>query len=596
MVFTNATSLLLDVSVTAATYTPGIDYPRPYIFEIPTEYNRVGNFPDGFVWGTATSSHQIEGAVEDRGLNIWDKFAYESNAGMADEACNADRSFCENADVACDHYHRFKEDVAMMREMGLKTYRLSISWPRLLADGTLDGGVSDKGVQFYNDLLDELLANGIEPYVTIFHWDLPLAFHDGTSGQNGWLDESIIDHFVDYSTLCFDLFGDRVKNWITFNEAWVFGMLGYGAGTKAPGVPFTWQPVDLPGNPGIPNTSGSGNNPYVVGHNVLRAHVQAVVAYRDMYQGDAQGEIGMTNNCDWGEPASRSPEDIAAAQRYVEWYLGWFADVIYLGDYPASMRDKLGDRLPAFTDDETKMFLDNKPDFFGLNHYTTNMIAHVPSPSTYDADPTQWSYFGDRELEEAYLPEVCQGCGPIQAASVWHKAAPWGTRKLLNWIADRYGNPPISITENGWSTHDSMEEEIYDTDRVLFYANTTSEVLKAINEDGVDVRGYFAWSMMDNYEWEYGYDERFGIHYVDFETQERTPKNSAEWLKRTVASNSLVDVSDLTTGPPARACLVSKLGAGTPGITDEWCQSNCRDAEGALAPACANAETALCAC
>jgi beta-glucosidase/6-phospho-beta-glucosidase/beta-galactosidase len=259
----------------------------------------------------------------------------------------------------------------------------------------------------------------------------------------------------------------------------------------------------------------------------------------------------MTNNCDWGEPASRSAEDIAAAQRFVEWYLAWFADVIYFGDYPPSMRQKLGDRLPRFTDDERDLFLANKPDFFGLNHYTTNMIADVPSPPGYDEDPTLWSYFIDREISEAYLPEACKGCGAVRAASVWHKAAPWGTRKLLNWIADRYDNPPIFVTENGWSSAGTKEEEIYDTDRVLFYANTTSEILKAINEDGVNVRGYFAWSMMDNYEWEYGYYERFGITHVDFDTLERTPKNSAEWLKRTVATNALVDVSDLTSGPPS---------------------------------------------
>ena len=531
-------------------YTPGVDYPRPYDNGIPSEYDRVGTFPADFVWGVATSAHQIEGGADERGANIWDPFAKEANPGMTDAACNANRSSCEDA---CDHYHLFREDVAMMKEMGLKSYRLSISWPRLLADGTVEGGVSEEGRRFYDDLLNELVGSGIDPYVTLYHWDLPLAFHDGTSGDNGWLDESIIGHYVQYSELCFELFGDRVKNWITFNEAWVFGMLGYGAGTKAPGMPFTWQPVDFPGNPGVPNAEGSGNYPYVVCHNVLRAHVLTVALYREKFPGKSRGAIGMTNNCDWGEPASRSQEDIAAAQRYMEWSLGWFGDVIYLGDYPQSMRQKLGDRLPVFTESERQMFLDNKPDFFGLNHYSTNMIGNAPNPPNYNSDSAHWSYWGDREVSEPYLPEACLGCGPVRAASVWLKSAPWGTRQLLNWIANRYDSPPILITENGWSTHGSMsmKEEINDTQRVLFYANTTSEVLKAINQDGVDVRGYFAWSLMDNYEWEMGYTERFGITYVDFETLERKPKNSAEWLRRTIASNSLVDVSDLISGPYA---------------------------------------------
>jgi beta-glucosidase len=550
---TNGTDGDGGTTTTTTRYAPGVDYPRPYEDGIPAEYDRGGAgdggafFPPGFVWGVGTSAHQIEGGSDERGTSVWDAFADAPNPGMADAACDDGRSSCDGASVSCDHYHRYREDVAAMASLGLRSYRFSISWPRLLAtDGTVGGGVSEDGRRFYDDLLDELVRVGIEPYVTLYHWDLPQSFHDGTSGENGWLDESIVGHFVRYSELCFDLFGDRVKKWITFNEPWVFGMLGYGAGTKAPGVPYTWQPVDLPGNPGVANADGSGNYPYVVGHNVLRAHVSVVASYREKFKGDdARGLIGISLNCDWGEPASRSPDDIAAAERYVEWQLGWFADIIYLGDYPMSMRRKLGDRLPVFAESERQMFLNNKPDFFGLNHYTTNMIVDAPSPPGYDDDPALWSYFGDREVSESYLPEVCAGCGPLRAASVWHKAAPWGTRKLLSWIANRYGGPPVLITENGWSSRGSMEEEINDIQRVLFHANTTSEVLKAINEDGVDVRGYFAWSMMDNYEWECGYSERFGITYVDFDTLERKPKNSAEWLRRTIASNSLVDVSDL---------------------------------------------------
>ena len=302
-------------------------FPSPYHGAYPTRYAPGLSFPDDFVWGLGTAAYQIEGAWDEdgRGASIWDRF---SGAGSF-EPSEGHEVKADSGAVTCDHYHRMKDDVALMAQLGLKNYRFSIAWPRLLPNGTRAGGVNQKGVDFYRRLIAELRAHGIEPYVTLFHWDLPDALQ--RPALPGWLDKAIVPLFRAYAELCFELYGDQVKYWTTFNEAWTFTVLGYGTGSKAPGKPYT----DM------------ARFPYLAGHNVLLAHAEAVEAFRSSPKVAANGgRIGITNNCDWNEPASASPEDVAAAERANEFWLAWFADPVWLGKYPDSMVRKLGARLP----------------------------------------------------------------------------------------------------------------------------------------------------------------------------------------------------------------------------------------------------------
>ncbi|KAL1529113.1 hypothetical protein AB1Y20_000073 [Prymnesium parvum] len=499
----------------------------PYQGAYPSAYAHGGKFPRGFVWGTGTAAYQIEGAWDEdgRGRSIWDTF---SGAGGATP--NPGHEVVgDTGDTACDHYHRYAEDVELMVELGLTNYRFSLAWPRLLPNGTLSGGVNQRGVDFYNRLIDALLAHGIQPYVTLYHWDLPEALQ--TAQLPGWLDPRLPAIFEEYATLCFRLFGDRVKFWTTFNEAWTFLVLGYGSGSKAPGRPYT----DI------------GSYPYRTGHHVLLAHARAVAAFRSDATLRRGGKIGITNNCDWNEPATASAADIAAAERANEWWLAWFADPIWLGDYPPSMRAKLGDRLPQFTAEE-KALLKGSADFFGLNHYGSQFVTDSPTPAGY-GNTTAFAYWADYEASAQHTAEM------PKAASAWLFSVPWGLRKLLRWVDRRYGRPPIYITENGWSTPggEGWEAGVVDPGRVLYYANYTSEVQRAINEDGVDVRGYFAWSLLDNFEWERGYSERFGLVYTDFHTQARHPKASARWYSATIKANAVVDPMPFV-APPQGSC------------------------------------------
>ena len=491
----------------------------PYRGQYPRTYVHEGSFPAGFTWGVGTAAYQIEGGYNEggRGASIWDVFSGagggEPNPGMQVKA---------TGDSACDHYHRWKDDVALMARLGLKNYRFSISWPRLLPNGTLAGGVNEEGVAFYSRLIEELHTHGIEPYVTLYHWDLPLALQ--TASLPGWLDPALEGFFADYAELCFSRFGERVKHWTTFNEAWTFVVLGYGTGSKAPGAPFT----------------NLATHPYLAGHTVLLAHAEAVRRFRAR---GGEGQIGITNNCDWREPLTSKPADIAAAERAVEWWLGWFADPIWRGDYPEAMRAALGERLPRFTSAQ-KAALKGSADFFGLNHYGSAFAVDHPNPAGYGAaagsTPSYFADFAAREVHDFEQYEGRAGEMP-RAASSWLYSAPWGLRKLLSWVARRYDNPPLYVTENGWSTpgDEGAATAVHDPGRLYFYANYTSEMRRAIYEDGVDVRGYFAWSLMDNFEWEMGYSERFGLVFTDFETQQRIPKASAKWFSELATTNAL---------------------------------------------------------
>jgi len=449
-------------------------------------------FPEDFVWGTATSSYQIEGAVDKGGRtpSIWDVFC-DTPGKVANNDSGA---------VACDHYHRYEEDVKLMAEMGVKAYRFSISWSRLLS-GNDASSINQEGVAFYDRLIDCCIAHGIEPWVTLYHWDLPQHLQDEIGG---WLGESISDLFADYAQVCFSRFGDRVKRWITINEAWVVSVLGYGQGVFAPG-------------------HKSNSEPYAVAHNLLLAHAKAVSVYRQQFQAKQGGLIGISNNCDWREPLTSGSEDRAAAQRALEFFLGWFADPIYLGDYPECMKHSVGDRLPSITD-EQRALIKGSSDFFGLNHYTTMFAAEA------NGELQEQSVYGNGGLNED------QGID-LSVDESWQKTdmqwavVPWGCRKLLEWISERYDYPDIYITENGCAYDDAPKNgEVDDQRRIDFYASYLGECANAI-DNGVKLKGYFAWSFMDNFEWASGYDKRFGVHYVDFDTGARLPKKSAKWFR-----------------------------------------------------------------
>ncbi len=455
-------------------------------------------FPKDFIWGSATSSYQIEGAAREggRAWSIWDAHAHTPGRTHKDET----------GDIGCDHYHRYKEDVKLMADLGLKAYRFSISWSRIQPDG--QGEVNREGIEFYSNLIDELLTHNIKPWITLYHWDLPLALQ---TEKDGWLNPEIADFFEKYAGICFKHFGDRVKNWITLNEPWVVAILGHGEGIFAPG-------------------RKSKSEPYQVAHQLLRAHGKAVSLYRQKYNPLQNGKIGITNNCDWREPLTNSEVDRDAAKRSLEFFIGWFADPIYFGDYPEVMKERVGDRLPRFTD-EDKAMIKGSSDFFGLNHYTGLYASDVDENSD-----VQNEVYGNGGLFEDQYVQLTADPDWKMTTMNW-AIIPWGCRKLLEWISNRYNNPPIFITENGCALDDQLiDGSVNDTVRKEY----VEEYLKACHQaiqNGVNLKGYFVWSFMDNFEWALGYSKRFGIHYVDYETLERTPKNSALWYKETIKNN-----------------------------------------------------------
>ena len=459
----------------------------------------MNTFPKDFIWGTATSSYQIEGAAkkDGKGPSIWDAF------------CTIPGKIAqhESGEVACDHYHKFKEDIQLMKNMGVKAYRFSIAWPRVMPTGK--DGVNEAGIKFYSELIDALLAAEITPWVTLYHWDLPLALQ---LEDDGWLGTKISTYFEAYASLCFERFGDRVKNWITLNEPWVVAILGYGQGVFAPG-------------------RVSKSEPYLAGHNLLLAHGKAVQVYRKKFS-HQNGQIGITNNCDWREPLTDSKEDKEAAERALQFFLAWFADPIYKGDYPAVMKERLGERLPEFTPEE-KELLWGTSDFFGLNHYTTMYAAHD------DGTEKERSVYGNGGISEDQEVDLSLDENWKVTYMNW-AVVPWGCRKLLEWISQRYDNPAIYITENGCAYPDKLENGVVnDQERLDFYKGYLTACQEAM-ANGVRLKGYFAWSFMDNFEWASGYEKRFGLHYVDFNTLERMPKNSALWLTDVIKNNTLV--------------------------------------------------------
>ncbi|KAF3958079.1 hypothetical protein CMV_016971 [Castanea mollissima] len=469
------------------------------------------SFPKDFIFGTASAAYQYEGAAKEggRGPSTWDIFTHRYPGKIKDGS---------NGDVAVDQYHRYKGDVRIMKKMGLDAYRFSISWSRVLPKGKLSGGVNKEGIKYYNKLINKLLARGLQPFVTLFHWDPPQALEDE---YGAFLSPHIVDDFRDYAELCFREFGDRVKHWITLNEPSSYVKYGYINGKSPPGRCSSWQQLNCTGG-------DSGTEPYLVSHNQLLAHASAVKVYKQKYQKVQKGSIGISLVSDWYEPFSNARHDRDAAQRALDFIFGWFVDPLTNGDYPHSMRSLVGDRLPIFTKEQSKL-VKGSFDFLGLNYYTANYAA--------DSDHSKAenkSYLTDSQTntstERNGIP-----IGP-KAASDWLYVYPRGIRDILLYTKKKYNNPLIFITENGIDEFNdatlSLKEALADNYRIDFYYQHFQYLHRAI-KDGVNVKGYFAWSLLDNFEWSNGYTVRFGINYVDYKNGlKRHPKLSARWFKK----------------------------------------------------------------
>uniref|UniRef100_A0AAU8GV38 Beta-glucosidase 6 n=1 Tax=Anoectochilus roxburghii TaxID=569774 RepID=A0AAU8GV38_9ASPA len=469
-----------------------------------------GDFPNGFVFGTASSAYQYEGAVHEdgRGPTVWDKFAH-SFGKVIDFS---------NADVAVDQYHRFEEDVQLMADMGMDAYRFSIAWSRIFPNGT--GQINHAGVDYYNKLINALLAKGIKPYVTLFHWDLPQALEDR---YKGWIDPQIINDFATYADTCFKEFGDRVKYWITFNEPHTVAIQGYDVGLQAPGhCSILLHLLCRGGN--------SATEPYLVAHNILLSHATIVKIYKSKYKAVQKGSIGISFDVMWFEPMSNSPKDIAATQRALDFQFGWFIDPIFFGEYPSSMRERVGDRLPKFSPSDSAM-VKGSLDFVGINHYTTYYTAE-------NSTNLIGVLLNDTLADSGTISLPFKDFKPIgdKASSIWLYIVPRGMRSLMNYIKEKYGNPPVIITENGMDDSNnpfvSIKDALKDDKRISYHDEYLGNLSAAIRDDGCDVRGYFVWSLLDNWEWAAGYTSRFGLYFVDYKDNlKRYPKNSVQWFK-----------------------------------------------------------------
>ncbi|KAL6712620.1 hypothetical protein ACN47E_000497 [Coniothyrium glycines] len=462
--------------------------------------------PATFQWGTATAAYQVEGGAsqDGKGKSIWDTFSHQSPS----------RTNGEHADVTCDHYNRMQDDVKLMSQLGVDIYRFSLSWSRIIPLGGRADPINEKGILFYNALIDELLKHNIKPVVTLYHWDLPQELYNR---YKGFLDtEEFREDFKHYAKLCFSRFGDRVTKWVTFNEPYIISIFAHLNGTLAPGH-CREQGTD------------TTTEPWRVGHTIILSHASVIQMYAADFQHSQQGTISIVLNGHFYEPFdSSSRADIDAAERRMVFYIGWFGDTIFQGqDYPQEMRDYLGQRLPSFTAADLQLLRETAHinAFYGMNHYSTKYARQLSEPPASD----DWT----SNIEEGPVNSKGEEVGPASAQQ-WLRVAPEGFRKLLNWVWKRY-KLPVIITENGCPCigEKDVSVAIDDTFRQRYFGLYLDAISRAISQDGVEVEGYYAWSLMDNYEWSAGYGPRYGIVHVDFETLERTPKGSAWYLKKT---------------------------------------------------------------
>ena len=445
-------------------------------------------FPKGFLWGTATASYQVEGAANEdgRGKSIWDTFSHTPGKILNND----------NGDIACDFYHKYKEDIQLIKSLNAKSYRFSISWSRIFPEGT--GTPNQKGLDFYSRMVDELLANGIEPFGTLYHWDLPQALQDK---NKGWQSKDTAKAFADYAGYMAEKLSDRVKHFFTLNELWTFIQLGYGDGVFAPGLKLPAAEL------------------YQARHHAVLAHGLAVEAIRA--KGKAGTKVGLAENIKVGVPVFESPENIKAAETATREFNAGYMTVIMEGKYTDSFLKKAGADAPKFTAEELKT-ISSPLDFCGINIYNPEAYVQaaanedgfekIPFAKSHPTSTSKWQILGPESLY-------------------------WGarhTQKLWN-VKEIY------ITENGTSGTDELtaDKKVYDTDRITFLRNYLTQLQRATSE-GVPVKGYFYWSLVDNFEWASGYGTRFGLYYMDYKTLERIPKLSVSYFRAMAEKNAVL--------------------------------------------------------
>jgi beta-glucosidase len=435
-------------------------------------------FPEDFLWGAATSAYQIEGSplADGAGPSIWHRFCH--TPGMV---ANGD-----TGDVACDHYGRFREDVKLMADLGLTSYRFSISWSRVLPEGR--GQVNPKGLAFYSQLVDALLEHGIEPMVTLYHWDLPAALDD----QGGWLNPDIAEWFADYACVMFGALDDRVKLWATINEPWVVADGGYRAGVLAPGHRSLFEAP-------------------IVSHNLLRSSARAVERYR----ADGRNQIGLVVNLEPKHPATDSAQDRQAARLSHAYFNLQYLDPVFFGRYPDELAEIFGVAWPGWNDTQVAE-AKHEVDFLGINYYTRSVVRHAALGGFMNEERVRQNHAVHTETDWEVYPDAL--------------------RETLEWVTGRYGRLPLYVTENGAAFYDppaAINGRVEDPLRVEYLRTHLRAGHEALT-NGVDLRGYYTWSLLDNFEWSHGYSRRFGLVHVNYETQERTPKRSAAYYRQVI--------------------------------------------------------------
>jgi beta-glucosidase len=440
--------------------------------------NHSSLFPEGFLWGAAVSAYQVEGSplADGAGPSIWHRFSH--TPGLVPDG--------DTGDVACDFYRRYGDDVRLMRELDLTAFRFSVSWSRVIPEGR--GRLNLKGLDFYERLVDALLANGIRPLVTLFHWDLPAALDD----RGGWLNPDIAEWFADYARVLFRALDDRVELWTTLNEPWVVTDGGYLHGKLAPGHSSLFEAP-------------------IVSHNLLRAHAAGVAAYR----AEGRHRIGLVVNLEPKYSASESPEDLAATRRADAYMNRQFLDPVFLGRYPEELPGIFGPAWPDFPAADFDAI--RQPiDFLGVNYYTRGVVQN---------ETNAWPVGAARVRQAGRYTEMD-----------W-EVYPEGLFDTLRWVRERYGAIPLYVTENGAAFEDPPPSDgtVEDPLRVAYLREHLLAARRAIAA-GVDLRGYFVWSLLDNFEWSHGTSKRFGLIRVDFGTQKRTPKASARFYSRVIQS------------------------------------------------------------
>ncbi|MFC4307722.1 GH1 family beta-glucosidase [Steroidobacter flavus] len=439
------------------------------------------HFPKDFLWGCATSAYQIEGSplADGAGPSVWHRFSH--TPGRVQDG--------DTGDVTCDHYRRWESDVDLMQSLGLNSYRFSIAWGRVLPEGT--GRVNAAGLDFYERLVDRLLSRGIQPMVTLFHWDLPAALDD----RGGWLNRDIAHWFAEYANVVFRRLDDRVKYWTTLNEPWVVADGGYMHGVLAPGHRNIFE---------APRAA----------HHLMMAHGAAVQAYRAV----GRNQIGLVVNIEPKYPASQSDADLAATRRAEAYMNRQYLEPALLGSYPEELHEVFGDACPKWPEADLKL-IKQPIDYVGVNYYTRAVVR---------SDPTAWPLKSTTVKQKQHT----------HMETGW-EVFPQGLVDTLLWIRDKYGNPPVYITENGACFFDPPQVEgpvLEDPLRVDYLRKHITAVHTAIQR-GADIRGYFAWSLFDNFEWAFGFSKRFGLVHMNYETLKRTLKTSAHFYSKVIATN-----------------------------------------------------------